>query len=86
MTTDSRNYDRQGRPGLRRQNTHDLDSAQHFLADHAAELIVAFDHHATDPEVFIYVETPTVRFLPSTTFSGPCFTGRRSVSRPNWMK
>ena len=35
-----------------------MDTAQHFLADHAAELIVAFDHLATDPEVFVDVETP----------------------------
>ena len=57
MTTDRRLYDRQGRPTLSDQNTHDLDAAQHFLADHATELIVAFDHHAIDPEVFIYVVT-----------------------------
>ena len=56
--TDSRNYDRQGRPRLHEQNTYDVDTAQHFLADHASELIVAFDHHATNPEVFIYVATP----------------------------
>ena len=57
MTTDSRDYDRQGRPGINEQYAHDVDTAQHFLADHAAELIVAFDHHAANPEVFIYVET-----------------------------
>ena len=57
MTTGRRLYDRQGRPMLSDQNTHDLDTAQHFLADHATELIVAFDHHATNPEVFIYVVT-----------------------------
>lgn len=58
MATDDRRYDRQGRPALNEQYTHDVDTAQHFLADHAAELIVAFDHHATDPEVCIYVATP----------------------------
>ncbi len=58
MATDDRRYDRQGRPALREQYTHDVDTAQHFLADHAIELIVAFDHHATNPEVFIYVATP----------------------------
>ena len=58
MTTDNRHYDRQGRPVIRDQYTHDVDTAQHFLADHAAELIVAFDHHAASPEVFIYVATP----------------------------
>ena len=57
MTTDSRLYDRQGRPTLTEHNTHDLDTAQHFLADHVTELIVAFDHHAANPEVFIYVAT-----------------------------
>ena len=57
MTTDRRLYDRQGRPTLSDHNTHDLDAAQHFLADHATELIVAFDHHAINPEVFIYVVT-----------------------------
>ncbi len=57
MTTDSRLYDREGRPTLTEHNTHDLDTAQHFLADHATELIVAFDHHAVNPEVFIYVAT-----------------------------
>ncbi|MCY3545146.1 MAG: hypothetical protein OXH22_14080 [Chloroflexi bacterium] len=58
MATDDRRYDPQGRPALHEQYTHDVDTAQHFLADHAAELIVAFDHHATNPEVFIYVATP----------------------------
>ena len=58
MTTDNRRYDRQGRPALNEQYTHDVDTAPHFLADHAAQLIVAFDHHATNPEVFIYVATP----------------------------
>ena len=27
---------------------YDLDAAQHFLADHAADLIVTFNHHAHD--------------------------------------
>ena len=58
MLQDNRYYDRRGRPLIGLENTHDIDSAQHFLADHAAELIVAFDHHAMDPDVFIYVETP----------------------------
>ena len=58
MVTESRVYDRQGRPKISLQNSHDLDTAQHFLADHAAELVVVFDHHAADPDVFIYVETP----------------------------
>ena len=66
------------------QNSHDLDTAQHFLADHAAELIVAFDHHAVDPEVLIYVSQHlTVRFPLATTTCGRCFTKRRSVSKPN---
>ena len=50
-----RHYDRLGRPLISLQNSYDLDAAQHFLADHAAELLVAFDHHAVNPEVFIYV-------------------------------
>ena len=58
MLTEDRVYDSQGRPVINLQNSHDLDTAQHFLADHADELIVAFDHHAIDPEVLIYVVTP----------------------------
>ena len=58
MLPDDRFYDRQGRPLIGLKNTHDIDTVQHFLADHAAELIVAFDHHAMDPEVSIYVVTP----------------------------
>ena len=58
MLNRDRFYDQQGRPAINLQNSHDLDTAQHFLADHAAELIVAFDHHAIDPEVLIYVMTP----------------------------
>ena len=58
MVTESRVYDRQGRPVVGLRNSHDVDTAQHFLADHAAELIVAFDHHAVDPDVLIYVATP----------------------------
>ena len=55
---EDRRYDDRGRPPVDPRNSYDLDAAQHFLADHAEELIVAFDHHARDPEVFIYVETP----------------------------
>ena len=58
MVSESRHYDRQGRPLISLQNSYDLDAAQHFLADHAEELIVTFDHHAVNPEVFIYVATP----------------------------
>ena len=58
MLPDNRFYDLQGRPLISLKNTHDIDTAQHFLADHAGELIVAFGHHAMDPEVFIYVVTP----------------------------
>lgn len=57
MSPDNRFYDLKGRPLIGLKNTHDIDTAQHFLADHAVELIVAFDHHAMDPDVFIYVET-----------------------------
>ena len=41
IVSDDRNYDRQGRPPIGLQNSYDLDAAQHFLADHAEELIVA---------------------------------------------
>ena len=58
MVTENRVYDCHGRPVINLQNSHDVDTAQRFLADHAAELIVAFDHHAVDPDVFIYVVTP----------------------------
>lgn len=54
----SRQYDSQSRPPIGASNRYDLDAAQHFLADHAEVLIVAFDHHATNPEVLIYVDTP----------------------------
>ena len=37
-------------PPIGLQNSYDLDTAQHFLADHAEELIVAFDHHTVNPE------------------------------------
>ena len=56
--SESRRYDHLGRPPIGLKYSYDLDAAQHFLADHAEELIVAFDHHAADPEVFIYVATP----------------------------
>jgi hypothetical protein len=58
MMSEYRYYDSLGRPLISLQNSYDLDAAQHFLADHAAEVIVAFDHHAVNPEVFIYVATP----------------------------
>ena len=57
MVSEHRFYDRRGRPLISLQNSYDLDAAQHFLADHAAEVIVAFDHHAVSPEVFIYAAT-----------------------------
>ena len=57
MVSQHRVYDLQDRPLISLQNSYDLDAAQHFLADHAAEVIVAFDHHAVNPEVFIYVVT-----------------------------
>ena len=56
--SDDRRYDQQGRPPIALQYSYDLDAAQHFLADHASDLIVAFDHHAANPEVSIYVATP----------------------------
>ena len=56
--TNDRHYDRQGRPLIGLQYSYDVDAAQHFLADHAGELIVAFDHNALDPDVFIYAATP----------------------------
>ena len=56
--TSERDYDHRGRPPIGLEYSYDLDAAQHFLADHAAEVIVAFDHHAANPEVLIYVATP----------------------------
>ena len=56
--TDERNYDERGRPTLDAKYSYDVDAAQHFLADHAQDLVVAFDHHARNPDVFIYVKTP----------------------------
>ena len=56
--SEPRHYDHLGRPPICLQNSYDLDAAQHFLADHAEELIVAFEHHAVDPQVFIYAATP----------------------------
>ena len=53
-----RNYDHRGRPSIGIQNSYDLDSAQHFLADHAEWMIVGLEQHAANPEVSIYVETP----------------------------
>lgn len=53
-----RTYDDRGRPPVGDRNIYDLDAAQHFLADHAADLIVTFNHDAPDPDVSIYVETP----------------------------
>ena len=47
MATDDRKFDLKGHPFIGERYTHDVDTAQHFLAD-----------HATNPEVFIYVETP----------------------------
>lgn len=55
---DYRSYDQEGRPPIALQYSYDLDAAQHFLADHAADLIVAFDHHAANPDVSIYAATP----------------------------
>ena len=53
MVSESRHYDYLGRPPIGRENSGDLDAAQQGLADHAVELLVAFDHHALYPEVFI---------------------------------
>ena len=45
------------RPALGTDNIYDVDAAQHFLADHVASIIVAFDHDAMDPAVNIYTAT-----------------------------
>ena len=79
--SDDRRYDQQGRPPIGLPYSYDVDAAQHFLGDHAADVIVAFDHHAVNPEVSIYVETLTAPFLLATTISGRCFTRRRPASR-----
>ena len=48
-----RNYDHRGRSPIGIRNSSDLHAAQHFLADRAGGMIVAFDHHAAGPEVSI---------------------------------
>ena len=56
--TDAAKSGRGGRPRLLGDNTYDVDAAKHFLADHAGDVIVAFDHDARNPEVVIYTNTP----------------------------
>ena len=62
---------RGGRPHLFAGHTNDVDAAQHFLADHAERVIVAFDHNATDPGVFIYTETPDGVLSPGDYYLWP---------------
>ncbi|MYA61110.1 MAG: hypothetical protein F4X94_00815 [Dehalococcoidia bacterium] len=83
MVNDSKEYDDQGRPVISLQNSHDVDTAQHFLSDHAAELIVSFDHHARDPEVYIYIETPDGRLSAGDYYLWPLLhrTAKRIVAK-----
>ena len=58
LSPDSNIISRNGRPALSTGQTRDVDTAQHFLADHADSIIVTFDHNAMDPKVTIYTATP----------------------------
>ncbi len=60
-----------GRPPLMAGHTYDVDAAQHLLADHADRVIVAFDHDATDPRVFIYTQTPDGVLSPGDYYLWP---------------
>ena len=60
-----------GRPALDAAHTYDVDTAQHFLADHAADIVVAFDHDATDPLVKIYTTTPEGVLSPGDYYLWP---------------
>ena len=60
-----------GRPALDVTHTYDVDTAQHFLADHAADIVVAFDHDATDPSVKIYTLTPEGVLSPGDYYLWP---------------
>ena len=62
---------RGGRPPLMAGHTYDVDAAQHLLADHADRVIVAFDHDATDPRVFIYTQTPDGVLSPGDYYLWP---------------
>ena len=59
------------RPSLSPDHTHDVDIAQHFLADHAADVIVAFDHNGMDPPVVIYTMTPGGALSPGDYYLWP---------------
>jgi hypothetical protein len=59
------------RPALGTDNIYDVDAAQHFLADHAASIIVAFDHDAMDPAVNIYTATSEGALSPGDYYLWP---------------
>ena len=59
------------RPDLGTANIYDVDAAQHFLADHAASIIVAFDHDTMDPAVNIYTATPGGTLSPGDYYLWP---------------
>ena len=59
------------RPALGIDNIYDVDAAQHFLADHAASIIVAFDHDAMAPAVTIYTATPEGALSPGDYYLWP---------------
>ena len=73
MVIEEREYDELGRPRIGREYSYDLAVAQHFLADHAANLIVALDHHATNPEVLVYTETPEGTLSPGDYYIWPLY-------------
>ena len=60
-----------GRPPLTAQRTYDVDTAHHFLADHAANVVVVFDHNATVPDVSIYTTTPDGLLSPGDYYLWP---------------
>ena len=69
--TNSATSGRGGRPPLLANHTYDVDAAKHFLADHAGSVIVAFDHDARNPEVFIYTTTPEGVLSPGDYYLWP---------------
>ena len=69
--TDSATSGREGRRPLLANHTYDVDAAKHFLADHAGSVIVAFDHDARNPEVFIYTTTPDGVLSPGDYYLWP---------------
>ena len=70
-SSDSNSRTRKGTPFLSGSQTRDVDTAQHFLADHAGAVVVAFDHNAMDPRVVIYTTTPEGVLFPGDYYLWP---------------